>query len=560
MRVNFYFDLNALRIDISVKNSRSMINILLLILLASCRSILSDPAFNGDAPGSPGSQWRDKPVGEMEGEKIPTTTVNPYTEEDLSKSMSVSQLIDIALFNNPSTRVSWNAARAAAFNYYASLSEYYPSVEISGDLNAQHNVGGTGVSTSVISTQGGIVPFGGTTQGGVIAAAGALGAAKDPPKMKPLSPTAAAPSTTIPPDAKTNSSTFFNQLFVDYLLLDFGGRDGQAFFAYQGLVSANWQHNFTMQQVIMAVLDNYTNFLGNKGLAEADEQNLKDAEVALKAAEVMRRAGLATLTDVLQAQSAVEQARFNLEQARGAEKTAFGSLLITLGLPPTARIQPVDLPQELPVVDISGDVDSLLELAKRKRPDLQVALAAVRQQEANLQISYSSGMPTLTAQGVLTQSKLMHFASSIPSSTSPNRNLVKSNSISLNWDFPVFQGFFYYNQQRQIRAQIQEALANLDVQVANVSTQVVTNYYAFTTAAANLPNSMALLQSSQRAYRGVVSQYKVGVSSFLDMLNALTTLSNARAQLVLTRTQWAASLANLAFSIGILEETTQNGK
>ena len=36
------------------------------------------------------------------------------------------------------------------------------------------------------------------------------------------------------------------------------------------------------------------------------------------------------------------------------------------------------------------------------------------------------------------------------------------------------------NQQRQLRAQIEEALANLDVQVATVSAQVVTNYYAFT--------------------------------------------------------------------------------
>jgi len=42
----------------------------------------------------------------------------------------------------------------------------------------------------------------------------------------------------------------------------------------------------------------------------------------------------------------------------------------------------------------------------------------------------------------------------------------------------------------------------------------------------------------------------------LDVLTALTALSNARAQLVLIRTQWAQSLANLAFSVGILHETS----
>ena len=48
------------------------------------------------------------------------------------------------------------------------------------------------------------------------------------------------------------------------------------------------------------------------------------------------------------------------------------------------------------------------------------------------------------------------------------------------------------NQQRQLRAQIEEALANLDVQLATVSTQVVTNYYAFTSAEAALPSAKQL--------------------------------------------------------------------
>lgn len=513
-----------------------------LALLGGC--VLSDPVSTGDSPSSPGNKWLDRPLGEMQGEPIPKATANPFTEEDLSKTMALSQLINIALSNNPATRLSWNAARAAAFGYYASLSAYYPAIAISGDIDAEHITGGTGISANFISFAGG----GGSNT---------LLGGKDPAKAAKLKPVTTQSATAAFAHAKTNNATLFNELFASYLLFDFGGRDATAFMAYETLVAANWQHNFTMQEVIMSVLDNYTSYLGNKGLVEADEQNLKDALVALKASEVMRTAGLATFTDVLQAQSAVELARFNLEQAKGAMKISFGDLLITLGLSPSTNITVEDLPQQLPVIEISGDVARLLEVAIRRRPDLQAALAAVRQQEAQLVISYSSGLPTLTAEGSLTQSKFMHFSSNVTPSSSVNRNLVRTNDISLNWNFPVFQGFFYYNQQRQIKAQIQEAWANLDVQVANVETEVVTNYYALTTAIANLPNSLALLESSQRAYKGIVSQYKVGVSSFLDLLNALTTLSNARAQYVLTRTQWAAALANLAFSVGILGETDE---
>ena len=79
-----------------------------------------------------------------------------------------------------------------------------------------------------------------------------------------------------------------------------------------------------MQQVMLSVLNAYTAYLGNKGLVTAYEQDLKDAQVALDAAKVMRTAGLATLNDVLLAQSTLEQTRTNLLQAQGAEKTAFG--------------------------------------------------------------------------------------------------------------------------------------------------------------------------------------------------------------------------------------------
>lgn len=132
------------------------------------------------------------------------------------------------------------------------------------------------------------------------------------------------------------------------------------------------------------------------------------------------------------------------------------------------------------------------------------------------------------------------------------------NFISIQLNSPIFQGFFYFNQQRQIRAQIQEALANLDVQLSLVATQVVANYYSFTSAAAALPSSQANLEFSQRAFHGYLSQYRVGTASLLDVLNALTTMSTARAQVVITRTQWAASLANLAFSAGILND--ESGK
>lgn len=478
------------------------------LFLCGCE-LAYDPSFSGDAPASPGVE---KPQKFVYKEKV----VAPFTEEDLSKTMPLSKLLDIALYNNPITRVSWNAARAAAFNYHVALSEEYPTITYSGNLEAQRSNGAVNIS----GIGGAIIPSGGTSTTGTI------------------NTTSSTSSTS------ATVETLFNQLTLSYLLMDFGGRAAQEEFAYQVLVQVNWQHNLAMQNVILSVINYYTAYLSNKALVLASEQDLKDAEVLLASAVKMKQNGLATLTDVMSAQSTLEQFRYNLEQARGAEKTSLAELLIALGLPPNTNICVQDLPDKLPVIEISGNICTLIELAKEKKPDIGAAIAQVKQQEAQLKASISAGLPVLTINA--NAIRVNFIKPKIPS--------IYNDNISLNWSCPVFSGFYYVNQQKQFRAQIAEAIANVDETVAQVVTEVVVNYYAFTTAEAALPSSEAVLEYSQRAYRGMLSQYRVGTVAIQDVVTSLTTLSNARAQEIATRSQWAASLANLAFSVGVLED------
>ncbi len=478
--------------------ARGTILLAALTFLCSCEPFY-DPVRCDDVPTSPGSEWDKKSFTVKKRVEI------PFEVTDLSGTMPLSRLLDIALYNNPSTRASWHAARASAYAYRASLSTFYPSILYEGSLNAQLNRGSSFANSS----------------SGIVSGVGAV-------------------------NGSFPSTNLSNDFDASYLLLDFGNRCATAELALQTLYASNWQHNYTMQQVMLSVLTAYTGWLGNKGLVKAYEQDLQDYEVALKAATVMKSAGLATLTDILLAQTNLEQTRASLLQAQGSELTSLGEILIALGLPPDSCISVEDLPQELPVIEISGNICELLDLAKERRPDLGVAIAAIKQQEAQLAQVYSNSMPTLTANANWNQIRFI----------APKKPSGYNEVAYFELNFPVFQGYYYMNQQRQIRAQIEEALANLDVQVAAVSTQVVTNYYLYTSAEAALPSTQAAVESAQRAFRGYIIQYKTGTSSILDVLTALTSLANARAQLVLTRTQWATALANLAFSVGVLHETS----
>jgi outer membrane protein len=483
----------------------------LTLFLTGCEP-LYDPVRSDDIPASPGSVWN------RESFTVKKTADHPFDASNLSGTMSLSQLLDIALYNNPSTRASWHASRAAAYGYRASLSAYYPAIDYTANLDAQTFKGSTFASSGsgIISTNGNTSA---TTSSGAVISNGTL--------TKPAF-----------------STNLFNDLSLTYLLLDFGGRDATADISLQALYASNWQHDYTMQQVMLSVLTAYPSYLGNKGLVEGYQQDLKDAEVAVKAAKTMHNAGLATLTDVLSAQSTLELTRTNLYQSIASEKTSFGEILIAIGLPPDTDISVDSLPQELPVIDISGDVSSLLDLAKQKRPDLGIAIASIKQQEAQLALSYSNSMPVISLNANWNQVRFI----------SPRKPSGYNEIATIELSCPLFEGYYFFNQQRQLRAQIEEAMADLDVQLATVASQVITNYYSFKGAEAALPSSEAAVEFSQRAYRGFVIQYKTGTASITDVLTALTTLSNARAQQVLVRTQWASALASLAFSVGILDE------
>ena len=187
-----------------------------------------------------------------------------------------------------------------------------------------------------------------------------------------------------------------------------------------------------------------------------------------------------------------------------------------MGLPPDSNTSFEDLSSRASRDRNCRQYFTIARIGQKKTPRFRHSNSGHKQQEAQLAISYSSGMPTLTANTNWTQVVLF----------SPNNPpVIKRQHIGMN--FPIFQGFYYMNQQRQLRAQIEEALANLDVQVAAVSTQVVTNYYSFKAAEAALPSSEAAVEYSQRAYRGFVVQYKTGTASIIGYAYCTDRLSNA---------------------------------
>lgn len=500
----------------------------LATMLFSC-SFFADPACVGDAPECNDQSWRAPYKIKRE---------EYYCEETLPDQtpISLAELIDYGLRNNPQTKNTWNSARARAYVLYANYNTFYPRIDATAEVEliksnfSSGTAGGAAVrgatagniinATSAINTSDSL--SNGTTGGGIIALGGSGGVAGAGPVYNQF---------------------FIADLSLSYIMFDFGGRQANVEAARQALYTANWTHNRTLQTVILNIMQAYYNYLAAQATVEAQKENLHDAKNNLDSAKAMYDAGVARLVDFLLARSNYVNAQLLLEQAYNNAHITMGQLSTAIGIPADRQIKVVPMPEHLPETQISNDMSALLEKAKQFRPDLAAAYSSYLNALEQITIQYSSGMPLLSAFADYQKVNFIHDP--------VNSGYISSGGIVATG--PLFDGFLARNLTKSAQAQAAAAYATYKNSEEQAFLDVVTSYYSFKTAVETVQYSKEYLEYAQEAYDVAYYGYREGVSSLLDLLTATVSLANARTSYIQARTQYLTSIASLAYATGTLE-------
>lgn len=472
--------------------SLSYINyyVLILIMFSTIACAQGFPELNPsrEASAAPGKEWRPS-TGEH-SEFFPTEELAgvPSELEYVINELTLSQLVDVALVNNPTTLQAWERARAAAAAWGVARGIYYP--QIGGSAAYGYSKGGG-------SAQG-LVQF--KEQYGQVGAT------------------------------------------LNYLLLDFGGRSAQSEAARQALFNANWNHNQAIQDVLLNVASAFYKYIGDKAQTRADEVSLEEAKTSLEAAELRLEAGVGTLPDVLQAKATMAQVQFDLVADRGAVETSRGQLATAVGWSADTEFDVADEASELPLKALQQNVEDLIVTAKKSRPEFAAVEAFVRQREAELREAQSNRFPQLFTVGQIARWWVR------PDGLSSD--YFTNYLIGLQLQIPIFQGFALVNAVREARANLKAAQAALLVEEQVVIQDVWNAYYNFRTAAKQLEASEVLVASAKESYDASLARFRSGVGDIVELLNAQTLLAEARAEMVQSRTNTFTSYAGLVHAIG----------
>jgi outer membrane protein len=406
-------------------------------------------------------------------------------------TLTLGDVVDLALRNNPETQISWANARAAAAAFGGSKSLYYPTID---------------------------ADFGVT-------------------RLK-SSPTFSNDSVLRPSLTQTNYGPTFS---VSWLIADLGGRAGTIESARQALIAANWTHNATIQNVVLEVESAYFSYMANKALVESERLSVKEAQTSLESTQERQRVGLATIADVLQAKTAFSQASLTLESTEGDLQTTRGALALAMGISPNAPYD-VEAAPATAVGPATDSVEALIEQAVKSRPDLASAQAQYRQAIGNVRAARGNLFPSLQATGTGGRT----YVQTLPSGAT-------NYSLRLGLVIPIFSGFSRQYAVRQARAEADAALGRAASVKQQVQFQVFSSYYSLQTAARRVKTADDLLASAQASEEAALGRYRAGVGLFVDLLTAQSALASARAQQVQARWVWQTSLAQLAHDTGVLD-------
>jgi TolC family type I secretion outer membrane protein len=465
----------------------ALLAILAAVLIAGglgCTGTMRDKSAK-EVAEDPATPWTppEKALAPAEAPRQPTEIPAEFLES--KAAWTLQDIVDLALRNNPETRATWASARAAAANVGSEWGAYLPQIT------------GTALYSRAKSS--------------------------------------------FSQNLNVERKYFAPGLDLHFVLFDFGKRSGNVQQARQALYAANWSHNAMIQDVVLEVERTYYQYLYSKALRDAANAAVEEATTNLDAAKDRQQSGLATVADVLQAQSLYAQRKLALQTVEGQIQTIRGSLATAMGLSPTLEYDVGLLPSDLPVEEVSQTVEELIEEAETYRPDLAAARAAAEGARAHVKSIKGERWPEISVDGNVSR----WFYDSWDNHTD-------NYGIGIFLTVPLFTGFS--NPYDVVKAEAEADLARqrYETSRSSVELDVWTSYYDLKTASERLATAREFLDSATESHAVAVERYQSGVGTILELLSAQTTLEEARAQDVQSRTDWFLAVAQLAHATGRL--------
>jgi outer membrane protein len=341
-------------------------------------------------------------------------------------------------------------------------------------------------------------------------------------------------------EAAYQRTTYEANFGVRQLLYDGGQTGSRLSAARAALRSADFQHNTTLQDVALQTEQAYYELLTAQAILEVANDAVTQRQRHQDLADRKLGAGRGRKVEVLRAGARLAEAQLGVVESRNQVRTARGRLARSMGLSPSAPVEIRDIPVDLHQEEME-DVDKLLARASRTRPRLRAASEEVQRWKSLLSAEEGGRLPSLHANASYGWNDI-HIL--------PEEKEEWSASLNLEWG--LFTGFQRTYAIRHARARLQRSIRTYEKLLRDVELDVWVAYSRVIRSRESIRAAQTYVDSASETQRVAERGYEGGRATIVELIDAQTELTRARARLVRSRMQWYSSIARLERAVGQL--------
>jgi outer membrane protein len=325
---------------------------------------------------------------------------------------------------------------------------------------------------------------------------------------------------------------------VSQLITDFGRTRNLV--ASSGLAAKAEDENAiaSAEQIQLAVDEAFYRALQARAVLQVAQQTVTARQAVADQVQAVFNSKLRSSLDLSFAQVNLAQAKLLLLDAQNNFSASLASLGEVLGYSNAPAFELVEESGALPPP--ASNVNDLITLAMRKRPDLAALDYSARAAERFRIAQRDQMFPKISALGALGTTPLAGNAALSP----------WYGAVGLNLEVPVFNGFLFRAQEREAGLRAQAAQERLRELQDIVARDVRTSWLSANTAYERLSVSQQLLQQASQALDLAQTRYKLGLGSMVELSQAQLQQTQAQIGGAQAEYDYRAALSLLNFQTG----------
>jgi len=361
------------------------------------------------------------------------------------------------------------------------------------------------------------------------------------------------------------SESYSSQASFNYILYNFGRREGNVQAARETLNAFKQDSATTNQDIILAVKQAYYVYLASQALVRVRQETVRSRELLVRQAQGFYEVGTRAKIDVARAEANLYTAQADLIAAENGVKIAWVTLRNAMGSP---RLPEQPVAQDSPEVEFSMNLAGARNVAFDSRTELKSFDAQRRASDQLIATARRGHLPDLIFDASYGRRHVSNESlggdclervplgtGSVCTRTGPSQRLntfplQPTWSVQLSLNIPIFDGFRTTNRVEETLHNYYNVKAQEEERRQQIALEVEQSYLRVVETQERIRATESAARAAKENLDLAQGRYQVGVGSIIEVTDAETLYTDAQTTYIRTIYEYKIADAQLARAMG----------